>query len=123
LKKQLTHLSNRIHRLQRMRFQREQEKIEELDEMQKFIKHLRRQRKMKIVEACYFMQKEFKRNQRRKYLFRMRMLEKLIKNEEINKHTLDTRISEMESEIKTAYHEKIIQPLIPKIVQIQKIFR
>jgi len=99
LEKQLVNISERIHKFQKMKFQREEEKIEKLDEMQKFIKHLRRQRKLKIIEACYFMQKEFKRNQRKKYLFRMRMLEKLIKNEEINKDTLDQRISEMESHV------------------------
>ena len=69
-------------------FDRRQEHLENLEEIQLFLKHLQREKRLKIIEMCSYIQKQWRERQRKMEEMERIRLNNLLKNDKINMETV-----------------------------------
>ena len=69
-------------------FDRRQEHLENLEEIQLFLKHLQREKRLRIIEMCSYIQKQWRERQRKMEEMERIRLNNLLKNDKINMETV-----------------------------------
>jgi len=99
------------------------ERIQDLDKFNTFLTKMQHKFRLRLIKACYIIQKRWRLKQMKIRFKTIRIIETLIKEDDITMENVRASVKDMKETIDQIFMSKIIDFIEPAIIKLQRIYR